>query len=310
MTAHMAATLAAVLLAWSAAFADGPRSGIRTLSALDPSNPAIQTIRNDIRTTLAITKVRGNPTGLPELTFYRYTVARGDTLWSILAKSGLNIDTLVAINGLSSPSQVRPGVTLFIPNMRGIIIDTHNRDTLDGVAAHHRIAPVYLAHINRCAQGVRRYLFVPNAQLSSLERSLFLGTGFYHPFKNERLTKGRISSGFGNRIDPIQKSIKFHSGVDIACPVGTRVYAARSGEVVFAGTRGGYGQLIIIKHPHDYYSYYGHLQRIMVRTGDRVTTRQQIALSGNTGRTTGPHLHFEIRKNTKPVNPDVLARLR
>ncbi|HPU89771.1 MAG TPA: LysM domain-containing protein, partial [Spirochaetota bacterium] len=112
----MAATLAAVLLAWSAAFADGPRSGIRTLSALDPSNPAIQTIRNDIRTTLAITKGRGNPTGLPELTFYRYTVARGDTLWSILAKSGLNIDTLVAINGLSSPSQVRPGVTLFIPN--------------------------------------------------------------------------------------------------------------------------------------------------------------------------------------------------
>ncbi|HNR90473.1 MAG TPA: M23 family metallopeptidase [Spirochaetota bacterium] len=310
MTAHTAATLAAVLLAWSAAFADGSRSGIRTLSALDPSNPAIQTIRNDIRTTLAITKGRGNPTGLPELTFYRYTVARGDTLWSILAKSGLNIDTLVAINGLSSPSQVRPGVTLFIPNMRGIIIDTHNRDTLDGVAAHHRIAPVYLAHINRCAQGVRRYLFVPNAQLSSLERSLFLGTGFYHPFKNERLTKGRISSGFGNRIDPIQKSIKFHSGVDIACPVGTRVYAARSGEVVFAGTRGGYGQLIIIKHPHDYYSYYGHLQRIMVRTGDRVTTRQQIALSGNTGRTTGPHLHFEIRKNTKPVNPDVLARLR
>jgi murein DD-endopeptidase MepM/ murein hydrolase activator NlpD len=110
------------------------------------------------------------------------------------------------------------------------------------------------------------------------------------------------------RNDPLTGERSFHSGVDLGCPVNTPVFAARAGKVVFTGYKGEYGQLVIVEHTHGYYSYYGHLSKIRVRRGDRVTANSCIAMSGNTGRTTGPHLHFEIRKNERPVNPVIVLR--
>ncbi len=115
--------------------------------------------------------------------------------------------------------------------------------------------------------------------------------------------RGRISSGFGNRFHPIDKITKFHTGLDIAVPKGTRVDAAAEGTVVFAGPKGGYGNLVIIRHPDGKETRYGHLQKILVNEGESVTSRQQIALSGSTGKSTGPHLHFEIRENGEILNP-------
>jgi murein DD-endopeptidase MepM/ murein hydrolase activator NlpD len=115
--------------------------------------------------------------------------------------------------------------------------------------------------------------------------------------------RGRISSGFGNRFHPIDKIVKFHTGLDIAVPKGTRVDAAAEGTVVFAGPKGGYGNLVIIRHPDGKETRYGHLQKILVSAGESVTSRQQIALSGSTGKSTGPHLHFEIRENGEILNP-------
>ncbi|HEV7644464.1 MAG TPA: peptidoglycan DD-metalloendopeptidase family protein [Pyrinomonadaceae bacterium] len=115
--------------------------------------------------------------------------------------------------------------------------------------------------------------------------------------------RGRISSGFGNRFHPIDKIVKFHTGLDIAVPRGTRVDAAAEGTVVFAGPKGGYGNLVIIRHPDGKETRYGHLQKILVSEGESVTSRQQIALSGSTGKSTGPHLHFEIRENGEILNP-------
>ncbi|HRH45263.1 MAG TPA: peptidoglycan DD-metalloendopeptidase family protein, partial [Pyrinomonadaceae bacterium] len=115
--------------------------------------------------------------------------------------------------------------------------------------------------------------------------------------------KGRISSGFGNRFHPIDKKVKFHAGVDIAVPLGTPVSATGQGIVTFAGSRDGYGNMVIIQHPDGRESRYGHLSKILVSQGETIAAGQQIALSGSTGKSTGPHLHFEIRERGEVVNP-------
>lgn len=110
-------------------------------------------------------------------------------------------------------------------------------------------------------------------------------------------TIGRISSPFGKR------GREFHTGVDIAAPVGTPVKAADSGTVTFAGWNGGYGRLIIVDHGNGFTTYYAHNSKLLVGVGDKVEKGQTISLVGNSGRSTGPHLHFEIRKNGEPLNP-------
>lgn len=114
---------------------------------------------------------------------------------------------------------------------------------------------------------------------------------------------GRISSTFGTRFHPIDKKVKFHGGLDVAIPTGTRVNSAAEGVVSFAGKKGGYGNLVIVQHPDGRETRYGHLDKILVATGDSVSGGQEIAKSGSTGKSTGPHLHFEIRENGQVVNP-------
>lgn len=114
---------------------------------------------------------------------------------------------------------------------------------------------------------------------------------------------GRLSSGFGNRFHPIDKVLKFHAGLDLAVPLGTPVGAAAKGVVKFAGWDGGYGNLVIIQHPDGRETRYGHLSKILVAQDDNVSAGQQIALSGSTGKSTGPHVHFEVRENGQVVDP-------
>ncbi len=115
--------------------------------------------------------------------------------------------------------------------------------------------------------------------------------------------RGRISSEFGNRFHPIDKIVKFHAGIDIAAPVGTPIATAASGTVVFAGWNKGYGNMVIIEHPDGRQTRYGHASKLFVQTGDTVTAGQQIAAVGSTGKSTGPHLHFEMREDGEPINP-------
>lgn len=110
-------------------------------------------------------------------------------------------------------------------------------------------------------------------------------------------TRGRLTSPFGIR------SGRRHTGIDLAARIGTSVRAADAGRVSFVGTRGAYGKLIIIDHENGYQTYYAHLNTYAVKAGERVHKDQQIGTVGNTGRSTGPHLHFEVRKHGTPVNP-------
>lgn len=121
---------------------------------------------------------------------------------------------------------------------------------------------------------------------------------------------GRISSRFGKRIDPVSKRRNsFHQGIDISAPEGTPVYAAENGIVADAGyKKSGYGNLIIIKHADGLATYYGHLSKITVSKGGKVSKGDLIGRVGSTGKSTGPHLHFEIRKGDKALDPEEFVR--
>jgi murein DD-endopeptidase MepM/ murein hydrolase activator NlpD len=114
---------------------------------------------------------------------------------------------------------------------------------------------------------------------------------------------GFYSSNFGYRVDPINGHSEFHTGVDIVAPVGTRVMAAAGGVVSFSGTMPEYGNMVDIDHDNGLTSRYAHLSKRLVKVGDVVMKGQPIALVGNTGRTTGPHLHFEVREKGIPLTP-------
>lgn len=113
----------------------------------------------------------------------------------------------------------------------------------------------------------------------------------------------RVTSPFGYRNHPILKKQKFHSGIDIGAPSGSNVLAANDGTVIFAGWQGGYGNTVMIDHGGKIVTLYGHNSRLLVGTGDKVTRGQVIAKCGSTGLSTGPHIHFEVRKNGSPVDP-------
>jgi peptidase M23B len=114
---------------------------------------------------------------------------------------------------------------------------------------------------------------------------------------------GKITSKFGNRNHPVLKSVKFHRGVDIAVSLGTPVYAGIRGIVTFAGKRGNYGNLVEIKGSDGIKVRYAHLSKIDVVAGQRVSDGEKVAETGNTGMSTGPHLHYEIIVDESPVNP-------
>ncbi len=115
----------------------------------------------------------------------------------------------------------------------------------------------------------------------------------------------RIGSGFGYRMHPILHVLKMHTGVDISAEIGTPVYATGNGIVISADmSDGGYGQCIRINHGFTYVTVYAHLSKILVSPGEFVKRGQLIGLVGNTGRSTSPHLHYEVRINNQPVNPE------
>jgi len=122
------------------------------------------------------------------------------------------------------------------------------------------------------------------------------------PVNNKNLK--RLSSYYGYRIDPIYKIKKFHAGVDFSAPQGTPIYASGAGTVIKTKrSRRGYGNTVTIDHGYGYVTFYAHIKDIKVKKGEKVSRGQIIATVGNTGKSTAPHLHYEVRKNDRTVNP-------
>jgi murein DD-endopeptidase MepM/ murein hydrolase activator NlpD len=131
---------------------------------------------------------------------------------------------------------------------------------------------------------------------------LLASTPAIQPVSNQDLD--RIASGFGYRIDPVYKTVKMHAGLDFAAPQGTPIYATANGTISTAGNSGdGYGNHVIIDHGYGYETLYGHMFKVKVRNGQRVKRGQIIGYVGSTGKSTGPHCHYEVHKNDRPLDP-------
>ena len=149
------------------------------------------------------------------------------------------------------------------------------------------------------------------SQLAALENVILsrqLGQEI-HP-EGRPVSSGYISSGFGERVDPFTGSAEFHEGIDFAAPEGTRIRAVAAGIVTWAGPRGGYGNMVQIDHGNGYATRYGHAYRVLVHVGQTVNRGDVLALVGDSGRSTGPHVHFEVLKNGHEVNPARFVALR
>ena len=121
------------------------------------------------------------------------------------------------------------------------------------------------------------------------------------PVLNKDLT--RVASGYGWRIDPVYHTKRFHQGMDFTAPVGTEVYATGNARVAFVGWRQGYGNTVILDHGFGYETLYAHLYKPLARVGQSVKRGDIIALVGNTGKSTGPHLHYEVHYKGNAVDP-------
>ncbi len=135
------------------------------------------------------------------------------------------------------------------------------------------------------------------------EKEVFLASiPAISPVSDKNLT--RFASGFGMRIHPIYRTLKMHKGIDLTAPTGTPVYATGDGKIIMAGySTGGYGNRIIIDHGFGFQTIYAHLSEIEVKPGQKVKRGTLIGKVGSTGRSTAPHLHYEVHKNNNPENP-------
>ena len=252
-----------------------------------------------------------------------YTVRRGDTLSTIAARRNLPVEEIMDANNFNSDF-IKAGQEIILPiedykennnsnssrtkenksqkantnnSSNKIIHEVQRGDALSTIARMYG-TEIDTIRRNNNLQGDR--IFAGDELIiTDYERG---------PFSLSRNSliwpvNGRVSSNFGWRTHPIKKTRLFHNGVDIAVPSGTTVKAAASGQVVHSGWMNGFGYTVIIDHGRGVETLYAHNSRTTVSKGSMVNKGQKIALSGNTGLSTGPHLHFGVLRNEEPLNP-------
>ncbi len=234
------------------------------------------------------------------LYFSAYKVQRGDTLSGIAENFNVSLDTVVSFNGVKNARSLQPGTILKVPSMSGILYTAKAGDGAAKIAAANGISADRVIEANGLmsdALDAGRSLFLPDAKLASFALREISGDLFGWP------ARGWISSWYGWRSDPFSGTRVFHNGVDIGVDTGTPVRAAMNGVVSETGYNSSFGNYIVLSHHAGWMSLYGHLQSVSIQDGQRVSTGQLIAYSGNTGYSTGPHLHFSVFKNGRTVNP-------
>ncbi len=242
-----------------------------------------------------------------DLHFYFYEIKPGESLASIAKKLGTSMDSLISLNSIDNAHFLKPGNKILVPNLDGVLYVVKKDDTLEKIAKKYKVQIDDILDYNEIEEDNAimpgDIIFLPGASLTAEERAKALGYLFAKP------VRGRFTSGFGIRIDPFTRGRGYHAGIDIAARYNTPIRAAKEGRVTFTGWKGGYGLCVIIKHQMGYETVYGHLASITVKKGQYVNQGQIIGKMGNTGRSTGTHLHFEVRRYNKPINPTRLQGL-
>ncbi len=201
------------------------------------------------------------------------------------------LQRIIKISGEETESIKNTGII----KIRDSIVDTNTKKDMENISA---------AGIENFKGKVRENIKIneksrannQNVQTENIENKKF--REILWPVKY-----GKITSKFGNRNHPVLKSVKFHRGVDIAVSIGTPVYSGIKGKVTFAGRKGNYGNLVEIEGNDGIKVRYAHLNSVDVVTGQKVSDGEKVAETGNTGMSTGPHLHYEIIIDENPVNP-------
>ena len=254
-----------------------------------------------------------------------YVVASGDSLWSIASAQNIEVDTIFGSNDLKSPDRLRPGMTLRIPNQDGLFYRIKKGETLDKIAKKYGIS---ISRIGKSNPGLGSGLkegteiFLPGARPEAVEEepaakapskpAARIGArepvirSFSRSYRWPVV--GKINSPFGWRRHPVTRRRDFHTGLDIKAPRGRGIAASKAGKVAYSGWMGGYGRVLVVDHGDGFSSLYAHCSSLMVGQGQRVSQGQTVATVGTSGRTTGPHLHFEVRRGQTPVNPLSLLR--
>ena len=248
----------------------------------------------------------------------------GDTLSQIAEENGLAIADLVAINPMleNEDSTIRTGdeLKITVPEPELSVVhqeriytegsyeaDVDNDEwytteskVIQQPSAGFRRAASLVTYRNDTAENTEivKEEVVLEAQPKVIERGTKVPPTFIKP-----ISGGRLSSSYGGRKAPTKGASTNHKGIDWATPIGTAVMASSGGTVTRAGWGSGYGYVVYIQHADGRETRYGHLSKVLVKPGQKVSQGQKIALSGNTGRSTGPHLHFELRINGASVNP-------
>ena len=256
-----------------------------------------------------------------------YEVQAGDTLSQIAEAVNIDMDRIISLNDdiENELSTIRIGQEIIITQPEPplsverqeqlyyeeeydeeiIYIDndewyTTKEVTLQQPSAGFRKVAALVSFRNE--KEVSREIIKEEIVLQAVPKIVERGTKI-PPTYIKPISGGRLSSSFGRRSAPTKGASTYHQGIDWAVPRGTAVYASSGGTVTKAGWGSGYGYVVYIRHPDGWETRYAHLNKVLVSAGQTVKQGQKIALSGNTGRSTGPHLHFEIRANGTAVNP-------
>lgn len=245
-------------------------------------------------------------TRVRETNFFVYSVKPKDNLWKIAKKQGYSVHTLIGVNPQLETYEININQKILVPSSGGCLHPVQDGDTWQKIAQRYDIDVnvLQLKNFGISNLVLGEYIFVPGKypaidlmnkkmQAKYEQRSLF-----------QSPLSGRYSSVFGKRVHPVTGKVSFHGGIDIAVPSNTWVGAAADGIVIVASTNvSHYGTAVFIDHKNGYITHYGHLSKLYVRVGQKVRKGQLIAKSGATGRVTGPHLHFTIKKGDKALDP-------
>lgn len=234
-----------------------------------------------------------------------YIVKQGDTISQIAEANGMTMNMLLANNPNVSVKNLKIGQKLTIVSENGIFYKVQKGDSLSKIASKFKMKLDDITAYNDIdAKNLKvgQDIFLKNPDIRVLANSgkggiTVASTGFRFPVEY----KG-VNSPYGSRFHPVLKRYIFHAGVDLKARY-VPLRAAQSGKVSYAGYMNGYGKIIIIKHSNGYETRYAHLDKIGVKVGQNVNKGELIGKTGMSGRVTGPHLHFEVRKNGKTENP-------
>lgn len=260
----------------------------------------------DTTTTTPATTTTG-PAGVAEnltASILTHVVQDGETQASIAATLGVTLASLRASNRLYGSETLQPGQTL-VASKDGVLHLIKRGQTLTDIAVTYSVPKETIAAANGISVNQTIFagqrILIPTTASTFWSNVVSLSNGV--PSKFIWPLKGEVVSEFGWRDHPVLGMRHHHDGIDIDVPVGTMVYASASGRVIFYGEQPGYGNVLILEHEDDFVTMYGHLSSSFVEPGRFVEAGQGIAQSGNTGISSGPHLHFEIRNGEFPIDP-------